>query len=111
VTAAFNRNLLARMNAELEADFDLAAFEHRAVWNKQASRIEMHLVSTRAQIVHIPLAGLTVGFGEGEWIWTESSYKFEPEGVARMGESAGFRTHTQWIEPESRFALTLFEVT
>jgi L-histidine N-alpha-methyltransferase len=111
VTAAFNRNLLARMNAELGADFDLEAFAHRALWNPEASRIEMHLVSRRAQTVHIPGAGLTVRFRAGEWIWTESSYKFEAEGAKRMGEAAGFATRTQWIEPNARFALTLFEVT
>jgi len=110
VTAAFNRNVLARMNSELGADFDLSAFRHRAVWNPRFSRIEMHLVSTRAQVVHVPLAGLTAAFESGEWIWTESSYKFEPAGVKGMGEEAGFRTHAQWIDPEARFALTLFEV-
>jgi dimethylhistidine N-methyltransferase len=111
VTAAFNKNLLARMNAELGADFDLEGFAHRALWNPEASRIEMHLVSCRAQTVHIPGAGLTVRFRAGEWIWTESSYKFEALGVRRMGEAAGFATRTQWIEPIARFALTLFEVT
>jgi L-histidine Nalpha-methyltransferase len=111
VTAAFNKNLLARMNAELGADFDLECFAHRALWNPEASRIEMHLVSRRAQTVHLPAAGLTVRFREGEWIWTESSYKFEALGAKRMGEAAGFATRTQWIEPTARFALTLFEVT
>ena len=111
VTAAFNRNLLARMNAELGADFDLEGFAHRAVWNPTASRIEMHLVSRRAQTVRIPEAGVTVRFRAGEWIWTESSYKYDSPGARRMGEAAGFATRTQWIEPEARFALTLFEVT
>ena len=111
VTAAFNRNLLARMNAELGADFDLQGFEHRAVWNSDASRIEMRLVSLQPQTVCIPAAGLTIRFRSGEWIWTESSYKFEVPGVRAMGEAVGFTTRTQWIEPEARFALTLFEVT
>jgi dimethylhistidine N-methyltransferase len=111
VTAAFNRNVLARMNAELGADFDLEAFAHRAVWNPQASRIEMHLVSRRAQTVQVPGAGLSVRFRSGEWIWTESSYKFDALGAKQMGEAAGFATRTQWIEPTARFALTLFEAT
>ena len=110
VTAAFNLNLLVRMNAELGADFDLEGFEHQAIWNAEASRIEMRLVSRRPQTVRIPEAGIEVRFRAGEWIWTESSYKFETSGVVRMGEASGFRTHTQWIEPEARFALTLFEV-
>jgi dimethylhistidine N-methyltransferase len=111
VTAAFNRNLLARMNTELGADFDLERFAHRAVWNPDASRIEMHLVSLRAHTVHVPESGLTVRFRAGEWIWTESSYKFDVAGARRMGEAAGFATRTQWIEPAAGFALTLFEVT
>jgi dimethylhistidine N-methyltransferase len=111
VTAAFNRNLLARINSELGGDFDLEGFAHRAVWNPDASRIEMRLVSLQPQTVRIPAAGLTVRFRSGEWIWTESSYKFEVAGARQMGEAAGFRTHTQWIEPSARFALNLFEVT
>ena len=110
VTAAFNRNLLVRMNAELGADFDLEGFAHRAVWNAGASRIEMHLLSRRPQTVRIPGAGLTIRFRPGEWIWTESSYKFDAWGARRMGEGAGFVTRSQWIEPAARFALTLFEV-
>lgn len=109
VTVAFNRNLLVRLNTELEADFDLAAFAHRAVWNPSASRVEMHLVSVREQSVRIPLAGCCVRFGKGEWIWTESSYKFEKEDVEAMGARAGFQASRQWIEPDARFALTLFE--
>jgi dimethylhistidine N-methyltransferase len=111
VTAAFNRNLLARMNSELGADFDLEGFRHGAVWNSDASRIEMRLVSLQPQTVRIPGAGLTVRFRSGEWIWTESSYKFGAQGAQGMGEAAGFATRMQWIEPQARFALTLFEVT
>ncbi|HEV8479213.1 MAG TPA: L-histidine N(alpha)-methyltransferase [Candidatus Eisenbacteria bacterium] len=111
VTAAFNLNLLVRMNAELGADFDLEGWEHRAIWNAEASRVEMRLVSRRPQTVRIPGADIEVRFRTGEWIWTESSYKFEALGACRMGEASGFRTLTQWIEPEARFALTLFEVT
>lgn len=110
VTAAFNRNLLVRINNELEGDFDLAAFEHRAVWNAVEQRVEMHLVSTRAQRVTIPAAGMVVDFADRESIWTESSYKYEPDQVVQMGHAAGFAAREQWIAAEARFALTLFEV-
>ena len=108
VTAAFNKNLLVRMNTELGADFDLHAFEHRAVWNAPASRIEMHLVSTRRQDVRIPRAQLVLRFERGEHIWTESSYKYTPSQVEGLGASAGFRVAEQWIDEPARFALTRF---
>ena len=108
VTAAFNKNLLARMNTQLLADFNLAAFEHRAVWNREHRRIEMRLVSRRAQEVTILRADTTVRFEPEEFIWTESSYKYSPEQVNAMGAAAGFRALEQWIESEARFALTLF---
>jgi dimethylhistidine N-methyltransferase len=108
LTAAFNKNLLARINTELLGDFDLSAFAHRAVWNPAERRVEMRLVSLSGQTVRIPRAECEVAFSRGEWIWTESSYKYEPDEVVRMGAVAGFRLHQQWIEPEARFALTLF---
>lgn len=108
VTAAFNRNLLARMNRELGADFDLSAFRHEARWNAQASRVEMHLISTRVQEVEIAGAGLRVPFQSGESIWTESSYKYDLAGLQALGESAGLRIVDQWVDEEARFALTLF---
>jgi L-histidine N-alpha-methyltransferase len=108
VTAAFNKNLLARINMELLADFDLSAFAHRAVWNPGESRIEMHVVSLRAQSVRIPRAGVTVALREGETIWTESSYKYRPDEIAAMGVEAGFRCQEQWVEDEARFAVSLF---
>jgi uncharacterized SAM-dependent methyltransferase len=95
------------MNTELLADFDLAAFDHRAVWSPEHRRVEMRLVSRRAQGVQIPRADTTVRFAEGEFIWTESSYKYSPEQVTAMGAAAGFRSLEQWIESEARFALTL----
>ncbi len=109
VTAAFNRNLLVRINRELGADFDVSAFHHRAVWNAEASRVEMHLVAASAQHVRIPGASLDVAFEAGETIWTESSYKYEPDAVVRMLERAGFRLVTQWLDPAEGFALTLVE--
>ena len=108
VTAAFNKNLLVRMNRELDAQFDLSAFVHRAVWNPVHRRVEMHLVSVRPQTVPIGRAGVEVKLEDGESIWTESSYKYEPREVVELVSSAGFSSHEQWIEPAARFALTLF---
>jgi dimethylhistidine N-methyltransferase len=109
VTAAFNKNLLVRINRELGADFDLTAFEHAAVWEPSHHRIEMRLVSTKRQRVCVEVAGLTVDFAEQEWIWTESSYKYESGQVLSMGADAGFSPRCHWIDDEARFALTLFE--
>ena len=108
VTASFNKNLLARMNTELLADFDLSAFAHRAVWNPIESRVEMHLEAIRPQTVRIARADTVVEFARGERIWTESSYKYELDDVARMGADAGFRLSQQWIEADARFAVGLF---
>jgi len=107
VTAAFNRNLLVRVNRELGADFDVNAFRHRALWNAAASRVEMHLVAANAQRVRIPGASLDVAFEEGETIWTESSYKYRPEDVQRMLERTGFSRVAQWVDEADGFALTL----
>lgn len=107
VTAAFNRNLLVRANRELGADFDVSAFAHRACWNEDASRVEMHLVSDRRQRVRIPAAHLDVMFEPGETIWTESSYKYRVEDLAHVLARAGFRVAGQW--QEAGFALTLAE--
>jgi len=107
VTAAFNRNLLVRINRELEGDFDVDAFTHRAVWNGADSRVEMHLESTRRQAVRIRHASIAVEFGAGETIWTESSYKYRPEEVSEMLAMARFRVQRQWIDRTAGFALTL----
>jgi L-histidine Nalpha-methyltransferase len=109
VTAAFNRNLLVRINRELGGDFDLDQFEHRAIWNAAASRVEMHLVPKRAQRVRIPAADLDVRFEAGERIWTESSYKYQPGQIVAMLEAAGFQFAAQWIDETDRFALTLVQ--
>jgi L-histidine N-alpha-methyltransferase len=109
VTAAFNRNLLVRINRELGATFDLDAFAHVAVWNDRARRVEMHLESARSQEVRV--GTWTVGFERGERIWTESSYKYEPADIDAMGERAGFTTAAQWIDEDVRFALTLMTVS
>jgi L-histidine Nalpha-methyltransferase len=107
VTAAFNRNLLVRLNRELGSDFDLAGFDHGARWNAEASRVEMHLVSVRRQRVRIPASNLDITFESGETIWTESSYKYRSETIDDMGRRAGFQLIDQWVE--GGFALSLFE--
>jgi L-histidine N-alpha-methyltransferase len=106
VTAAFNRNLLVRINGELDADFELGRFRHLAAWNPDASRVEMHLVSTGRQRVRIGRAGLNLTLLEGERIWTESSYKYLPEEVRRLLWHCGFRECRQWIDEPGRFVLT-----
>ena len=110
VTAAFNKNVLARLNRDLDADFDLGQFDHRVVWNADASRVESYLESQVEQVVCLTGAGCCVRFAEGERIWTESSYKYEPGTLIEMGEWAGFVRQAQWIETDSQFALTLFHV-
>lgn len=107
VTAAFNRNLLVRVNRELGGDFDLDAFTHRAVWNAELSRIEMHLVSRGRQHVRITAAGVDVALKDGETIWTESSYKYRAEQIDEMLAAADLRPRGQWIDPDAQFALTL----
>ena len=108
VTAAFNKNVLARINTELGAEIDLASFVHEARWNAGASRVEMHLASTRRQVIEIPRARCRVAFERGESIWTESSYKFEPHGLVHMGSRAGLALDEQWVDGTAGFALTLF---
>lgn len=108
VTAAFNRNLLRRINEELDGTFDLAGFAHRAVWNGACRRVEMHLVSLRDQEVRIGAAGVSRRFARGDWIWTESSYKYDPDEVAADGAGAGLTPDAQWIDRDAGFALTRF---
>ena len=108
VTAAFNKNLLVRINRELDGRFDLSAFAHRAYWNADEQRIEMHLVSTRPQTVRVPRARVEGTFGRDEWIWTESSYKYSAPQVLLMGTDAGFDLAEQWIDESAQFALTMF---
>jgi dimethylhistidine N-methyltransferase len=110
ITAAFNRNLLVRINRELGGDFDIDGFTHRALWNARASRVEMHLVSRRHQQVRIDAADLNFEVRQGESIWTESSYKYRPAEVERMLERNGFSRVDQWIDEQDGFAITLAEV-
>jgi dimethylhistidine N-methyltransferase len=108
VTSAFNLNILAAINRDLDADFDLAKFEHLAPYNAQERRIEMHLRSRISHSVEIRGAGLTVAFGAGETIWTESCHKFDRREVWEMAPRAGFHSKAQWVDPEWLFAETLW---
>jgi len=107
VTAAFNLNLLARINRELDADFNLSAFRHEARYNTREQRVEMHLRSLRDQLVHIPRAGCTVSFLKDETIWTESSHKYRAEDIPEMARRNAFRCDSQWIDAEWPFAESL----
>ncbi|MGA9016647.1 MAG: L-histidine N(alpha)-methyltransferase [Acetobacteraceae bacterium] len=107
VTAAFNLNLLARLNRDSGADFDLSAFAHRVVWNDQESRIEMHLVSLRDQTVRV--AGQAIHFASGETIHTENSYKYAPEHFAELAKNAGWHDVELWSDPARLFSLHLLE--
>jgi dimethylhistidine N-methyltransferase len=107
VTAAFNRNLLVRLNREAGADFDPDSFEHRAVWNDADSRIEMHLVSCRDQAVRVD--GHIIHFERGETIHTENSYKYAPEQFAALAASSGWHTVELWTDPGQLFSMHLLE--
>ncbi|MFB3923791.1 MAG: L-histidine N(alpha)-methyltransferase [Terriglobia bacterium] len=107
VTAAFNLNLLARINRELEADFDLRRFRHVVFYREGERRIEMHLRSTEDQVVTIPGAEVEVRFRKGETIWTESSHKFSSKEVEGIAQRAGYRLESQWIDDEWPFAESL----
>ena len=111
VTAAFNLNLLARINRELDGRFDLSQFAHEARYSERQSRVEMHLRSRIAQEVRIGELNLTVSFKPDETIWTESSHKFHSAEIARLGERAGWSYARQWVDSEWGFAETLFQTT
>ena len=107
VTAAFNLNLLRRLNRELDANFNLSGFRHRARWNCAESRVEMHLESTCNQHVHIAAAGLTVPFAAFETIHTENSYKFTRMSLRALLDDAGFAIRRTWTDPRKWYSLTL----
>jgi L-histidine Nalpha-methyltransferase len=107
VTAAFNLNLLARVNRELDADFDLSRFFHVAKINRDERSVEMHLQSRCRQTVSIPMAEIVVDFEEGETIWTESSHKYSLGEIAHTARGVGFRCDAQWVDDEWSFAENL----
>jgi L-histidine N-alpha-methyltransferase len=114
VTAAFNRNILTRINRDLTANFDPNSFRHRAIWNPIDSRIEMHLESLINQAAHIPATAATpalnLHFKAGETIHTENSYKFTPPAIASLLTDSGFRPTRTFTDPNSLFAVTLATV-
>jgi dimethylhistidine N-methyltransferase len=110
VTAAFNLNLLARINRELEADFRLRSFRHEARWRADKNRIEMHLVSLERQFVTVRGAHCYAAFEPGESIWTEACQKFTPEGLESIALETGFEPAARWIDADWPFAENLWLV-
>lgn len=108
VTAAFNLNLLARINRELEADFNLRAFKHYVRYNEEAGRIEIYAESLRAQTVSIRKLGIEAQFEEGERIHTENSYKYDMADLERLATETGFRLARRWLDSDKRFSSNLF---
>ena len=108
VTAEFNKNVLVRLNRELGADFDVGRFRHRALWNEEAGRVEMHLDSLADQVVR--LAGREIRLRAGEPVWTESSYKYSVEGFHALAAEAGFSPESVWKDEEGLFSVHLLTV-
>jgi uncharacterized SAM-dependent methyltransferase len=108
VTGAFNKNLLARINRELDGDFDLSRIEHVVRWDQAERRVEMHLRSKVWQRVTLRKARFNFFLREGETIWTESSHKYDPQEVPQMGERTGYHCARQWFDAEWPFAQNLF---
>jgi len=108
LTAAFNLNLLARINRELDAAFDLRAFKHTAFYNEELGRVELYLESTRAQTISIGKLGLEVEFAAGERVHTENSYKYDLEGLSRLAADTGFSRARTWLDQGERFSSNLF---
>jgi L-histidine N-alpha-methyltransferase len=110
VTAAFNKNVLARLNRELEANFDLDTFRHVALWNRRCSRMEMHLESTITQTVFIPALDLDLAFAKGERIHTENSYKYTPGMIESILRESGFHLEQSWHDRQKWFGVHLARV-
>lgn len=110
VTAAFNKNVLGRINRELGGNFDLRAFEHDAHYDPVRGAVDMFLIATTAQNVRIRDLDMQVGFAEFESIHTESSYKYDPESISRIAESAGYRLERCWFDSGFDYAVSLLAV-
>ena len=108
VTAAFNKNLLSRINREMGGNFDLRRIQHVVRYDEAERRVEMHLRSTAWQRVTLRKAGFSFYLRDGETIWTESSHKYNPQEVVQMGERTGYRCAGQWLDAEWPFAQNLF---
>lgn len=111
ITAAFNLNLLARLNRELHADFDLRAFQHVAFYNEAEGRIEIYIESRRAQQVYIPKLDMQVTFAAGERIHTENSYKYDLTELTELASSTGFTRARTWFDRQGQFSSNLFIAT
>ncbi|MEO6725321.1 MAG: L-histidine N(alpha)-methyltransferase [Blastocatellia bacterium] len=109
VTAAFNLNLLARINRELDADFDLSQFQHRALYNEDRGRVEAHLVSHSAQTIHIRALELQIEFQPGETIHTENSYKYDLPQLASLAEETGFNPARTWFDQQKQFSCNFWQ--
>jgi uncharacterized SAM-dependent methyltransferase len=108
VTAAFNLNLLARINRDLDGNFNVKKFRHSAVYNDDLGRIEIHLVSSEPQTVRIRGIDLEINFEEGETIRTENSYKFDPNQLAGLASDTGFQLSNTWFDRAHLFSFNLF---
>jgi dimethylhistidine N-methyltransferase len=111
VTSAFNLNLLARINRELGADFDLRAFRHLSSYNEEAGRIEIYIESLRDQTVRISGLDIEIQFHAGERIHTENSYKYDLNQLSELAAASGFRRAHTWLDSEGRFSSSLFIAT
>jgi len=108
VTAAFNLNQLARINRELDADFNLRAFRHQVIYNEERGRVEVYLESLREQWVSIRKLEMNIRFHEGERIHTENSYKYDLEGLSRLAQATGYKRARTWLDEGERFSSNLF---
>jgi len=108
VTAAFDRNLLVRINRELEADFDPRAFRHVATYNQETGCVESYLESLREQVVWLGNFDMDIRFEEGERIHTENSYKYDLDGLSRMAAQTGFTRARTWLDEQEQFSSNLF---
>jgi len=111
VTAAFNLNQLARINRELDADFNPRAFRHHASYNEETGRVEVYIISLRNQMVRVPALELELRFDEGERIHTENSYKYDLEGLTNLAEETGFERARTWMDARKQFSSNLFLAT
>lgn len=108
VTAAFNLNLLVRINRDFDADFNVRAFRHQAVYNEELGRVEVYIVSLRQQTVSIPKLGMEIQFNEGERIHTENSYKYDLAGLSQLATATGYTRARTWLDEREQFSSNLF---
>lgn len=108
ITAAFNLNLLARINRELEANFNLRAFHHQAIYNEDLGRVEVYIASNAAQTVAIRRLGMEIHFAEGERIHTENSHKYDLAGLSQMATATGYTRSRTWLDEREQFSSNLF---